>query len=341
MSFSGEIVERRQLLGSSGGAVGRAADVALAAVAAGAAVFVSSPRELTWSEVVDWQVAARFSVVFVILVMGLVAYHRIVERREATRIGRIATEELSRAKDQFIANVSHGLRTPLTGIVGFAHILESSVTNPAELEAVNTILGESAELGRIVDDLVVAARLDADSLTVQLEDVSFAEQLEPVLQYMDLIGAPVIVDCDEANVRVDPELFRQVLRNLLANAHRHGRPKVMVKGQIRHGRLVCHVVDNGSGVPADLQDKLFTRFPYRHLSGVTGHVGLGLAIVQELCERMGCQVGYRRIRGQTHFLVSVPLASEQPRLEDGSPARIEVRPERLIRVRDRLVRVPA
>ncbi len=329
MSFS-EVVEDKNLRAPWAEMIGRVFDVVLAAAMAGVVFLVGGSERGSIA-------LLRTGTVFVIAVVGLVWYHRLIERRMEARLGASATQELRAAKDRFIANISHGLRTPLTGIVGFAHLLASSVKNPEEVEAARMILGESAELGRIVDDLVVAARMDADSLTVLLEDASFAEQLDPVLAYMDLIGAPVAVDCTDARVRIDPELFRQVLRNLLANAHRHGRPQVKIRGWVARGRLVCHVVDQGPGVPSELRDKLFSRFTQQTRGGVTGHVGLGLAVVQELCSRMGVQVGYRRVGGQTHFVLSIPLAAEQ---EDPS-GRVSIEPERVIRVGDRLLRVPA
>lgn len=89
MSFF-DTIDRQDLLGSWGGAGGQAADVVLAMVASAGAVFLGSPRGFTWSDVVDLRVVARFLVVFVTLLLGLVAYHRIVERRAVARVGRIA-----------------------------------------------------------------------------------------------------------------------------------------------------------------------------------------------------------------------------------------------------------
>lgn len=274
---------------------------------------------------------ARFVIVFLVLLLGSLGYIRAVKwrlQREEERAGRVVEEHLIETTDRFIANVSHGLRTPLTGIVGFIHILKSSISKPEDLEAVDMILAESADLSRIVDDLLMAARLETGTLEIKVEEVSFSTLVEKTLDFMDLLGVEIALDCVEAQVQIDQERFRQVLRNLLVNAHRHGRPQVALRGLIRDGRYVCHVIDHGSGVPAELHNRIFQRFTYQRDRGITGHVGLGLAIVQQLCKLMDCEVGYRRIRGETHFLISMPLAQEHAESDDDPSVALEVIPER-------------
>ncbi|GIU92063.1 MAG: two-component sensor histidine kinase [Acidimicrobiia bacterium] len=192
------------------------------------------------------------------------------------RTGAIV-EELTHAKERLIANVSHGLRTPLTGIVGFAHVLSERLRDPEDREACSAILSQAAELGRIVDDLVTSARVDAGLVDVTPVEVWVSEQLDQVVEFLDLLGVPVNVDCEEALVRVDPEKFRQVLRNLVVNAHQHGRPQVRVEGGVRGDRYILSVVDRGPGVPVELQPVMFERFPDRPDRPIVGEGRPGVA----------------------------------------------------------------
>ncbi|MEX1005601.1 MAG: HAMP domain-containing sensor histidine kinase [Acidimicrobiia bacterium] len=229
--------------------------------------------------------------------------------RTAVELRGFFEANLARSKDTFISNVSHGLRTPLTGVVGFAHLLGDSPVGTQQREAANMIVSESAELSRMVDDLVVAAQLDAGAITVDLKPTSMLSQVDKVCEFMSLMGAEIGIDLQEVDLLVDPERFTHILRNLVANAHRHGKPTITVRGAVAHGRYVIHVVDQGPGVSAKDQKDMFGRFSSSTFgSQFTGSIGLGLAVVAELSARIGCQVSYRRIRGETQFVLSVPLA---------------------------------
>ncbi len=268
------------------------------------------------------------------LVLATASLHGIYVRHifaESTRRLRDHFEtNLATSKDTFIANVSHGLRTPLTGVVGFAHLLKDSPLAQTDREFVGMIIAESAELSRMVDDLVTAAQLDANAVPINVEAVSMYQEVERVCDFMDLIGAEIGIDLQDVDVMVDPTHFNQVLRNLLTNAHRHGKPTITVRGAVANGKYVCHVVDQGPGVTPKDQSRLFSRFSSSVFgSQFTGSVGLGLAVVAELSARMGCEISYRRIRGETQFVLSIPLAEHQSgqmeRVVRPASARREVR----------------
>lgn len=247
--------------------------------------------------------------------------------RTAFELRAFFEENLARSKDTFISNVSHGLRTPLTGVVGFAHLLGESPIGTQQREAADMIVSESAELSRMVDDLVVAAQLDAGAIDVEIQPTSMVSEVEKVCGFMAMMGAEVGIDVQEVDLLVDPERFSHILRNLVANAHRHGKPTITIRGAVAHGRYVVHVVDQGPGVSAHDQKHMFGRFSSSTFgSQFTGSVGLGLAVVAELSARIGCQVSYRRIRGETQFVLSVPLADADA---SGTPQRI-VRPARVL-----------
>lgn len=249
---------------------------------------------------------------------------------------------LASSKDTFIANVSHGLRTPLTGVVGFSHLLESADLGPEEQESVKMIIAESAELSRMVDDLVTGAQLDAEAVTVAVEAVSMLDEVEKVYDFMDMVGAEIGIDILDVDVMVDPTHFSQVLRNLLTNAHRHGKPTITVRGTVSNGKYICHVVDQGPGVATDDQSRLFSRFSSSVFgSQFSGAVGIGLAVVAELTSRMGCEISYRRIRGETQSgrlglsprtqgLVPKPATRKRKHHENPYPQEDRLRSPRLV-----------
>jgi signal transduction histidine kinase len=262
----------------------------------------------------------RFLLAFALPAAGMTVYRWVMNRQRTQTEMRLKVESeraINKSKDEFIANVSHELRTPLTGIVGFARLLESSDLEPSSLEVVRLIVDQSAELSRMVDDLLTAARADANALTINLIDASIQSEVDEVVRFVELMRTEVEVFCQDAMVVIDPERFRQVLRNLLVNARKHGGSKIKVRGIVKDSKYICTVIDDGAGVPTHVQERLFSRFVHTGEAPVImGSVGLGLAIVQELCRLMHCEVSYRRVKGETWFSVTMPLAERTLQLAD-------------------------
>lgn len=254
----------------------------------------------------------RFLLAFAIPAAGMTVYRWAMNRQRRQSEARLhleAEKAINKSKDEFIANVSHELRTPLTGIVGFAQLLSGSDLDRADQEIVQLIVDQSADLSRMVDDLLTAARADANALTISLRPVAISDEVKEVIRFIELMQTDIEMNCQEATVVVDPERFRQVLRNLLVNARKHGGSKIKVRGVTKDDSYVCTVIDDGPGVPEHVRERLFSRFVHTGEAPVImGSVGLGLAIVRELCRLMNCEVSYRRVRGETWFSVKIPIA---------------------------------
>lgn len=272
----------------------------------------------------------RFLLAFALPAIGITVYRWVMhrQRRNAEMQLRLESQEvINKSKDQFIANVSHELRTPLTGIVGFAQLLEESDLEPADLDVVRLIVNQSAELSCMVDDLLTAARADARSLSVQPCTTAIEDEVMEVVRFVEMMGTDVGTDLQEARVTVDPERLRQVLRNLIVNAAKHGGTRIRVQGTTQGSQYVCSVIDDGPGIPAHVEERLFSRFVHAGREPLTrGSVGLGLAIVGEVSRLMGCEVTYRRVHGETWFSVTVPLAEaatadEHASVPVGTPSR--------------------
>ncbi|MFZ0627170.1 MAG: HAMP domain-containing sensor histidine kinase, partial [Acidimicrobiia bacterium] len=258
--------------------------------------------------------AARFLVAFSIPLGLVIAFRRSIRRRQRQLEleNKLARQtEIAEHKDDFIADVSHELRTPLTSIYGFAStLLDESVASDPELtnEFATLIAMEADELSRMVDDLLTAARADDDALGFRREEVDPGAEVEAVLAPMRAVGIDVASNVASVPVKGDRLRLRQVVRNLVSNAHKHGEPPIVVVGRMNGLRYVLTVADNGPGVPPELENRLFERFIHQGREGlVTGSVGLGLSIAQLLTRRMGGDLTYHRKSDVTTFVIELPL----------------------------------
>ncbi|MGF1668783.1 MAG: sensor histidine kinase [Acidimicrobiia bacterium] len=262
---------------------------------------------------------ARVTQVFIILAIpagAMLSYWLIVRRRlreqEVDMRSRLEAEQaVSAAKDELIAGISHELRTPLTGIHGFSEILMTQGLADQEMamDLVSIIHSESGELSRMIDDLLTAARIDAGELGVAVEPTELALAIDSVLQPVLRQGRNVAASCPPLWVAADPLRLRQILRNLISNAAKHGGDNIAVIVDQSKGMARITVADDGPGVSEDIIARLFDRFVNGGRGALlAGSVGLGLAVARDLVERMGGRIAYKRIDDITMFEIEVPLA---------------------------------
>ena len=179
---------------------------------------------------------ARFLVAFFIPAAIVLIYRELAQRRnkEADLENSLETErQLTRYREEFIANASHELRTPLTGIVGMSMLAEEDPTvQQSEMlsEIMRTISTEAHDLSRMVEDLLTTARLDAGALHYVFQDVQIADEIDLASTGLISTGLNVTNACEPATVRADQTRIRQVVRNLLSNALKYGGPNVQVSG---------------------------------------------------------------------------------------------------------------
>jgi signal transduction histidine kinase len=223
-----------------------------------------------------------------------------------TDIGAILIEDVSererraRAEREFVANAAHELLTPLTGIVGAAHVLQAGAKDvPEERERfINHIAAECSRLTRVARSLLVLARAQSGEEPPRLEILPLRQLLG---ELVDLIEVDVTVRCDEdVTVFADADLLVQALVNLVANAARHGSGgELVVEARERPGNIVeIDVIDTQAAGP-NLRG--FQR-RFRTAAGRDGGgFGLGLSIAQQSVEVMGANL-----------------------LLDGSSARVEI-----------------
>lgn len=258
--------------------------------------------------------AVRFLVVFVIPVGVILGFRRSARRRrerDALEIKLARQTEISASKDEFVANLSHELRTPLTGIYGFALSLsDGGVTDEDTAgELAELIVNEASELNRMVDDLITAGRLEAGQLAYTIEDTDIRAEVDYVIEPFLKTGLDIDTYVDVGLASADRHRLRQILRNLVSNAIKHGGDRVEIASYAVDDQVAIAVIDNGPGVPEDVEGRLFRRYVHEGtVPLLEGSVGLGLAIARRLAEDMGGSLDYIRHNDVTSFEIRLQRA---------------------------------
>jgi len=215
------------------------------------------------------------------------------------------------ARDELIASVSHELRTPLSVVIGLASELRDrgdAFSDEERRQLVELIAAQSGEMGELISDLLVAAADGRFDLVVAPEIVVVGELVRQVVEGSVAFGGRdvEIVD-DGAKAWADPVRFRQIVRNLLANARRYGGPHVAVRILARDDTTVVEVVDDGPGIPEGRAEEAFRAYGRAHRrSTQTESMGLGLAVCRKLAVAMGGGLVYERRDDLTVFRLSMP-----------------------------------
>jgi two-component system, OmpR family, sensor histidine kinase RstB len=220
----------------------------------------------------------------------------------ATSFNRAAgqIEQLVKANRALLANASHELRTPLARIRLAVELLKDSADAKRRIGLEQDI----AELDWLVDEILLASRLDAVTEAVELQEVDLlALAAEECARYdsAQLEGTPGVI-------RADPRLLRRLLRNLLENAARHGMPPTQVRIARDSTTATITVCDGGCGVPPGEFENVFKPFYRPPDGGQRGGTGLGLSLVRQIARRHGgdarCAV---MSAGRSCFVITLPV----------------------------------
>ena len=243
-----------------------------------------------------------------------------------------ALEESDRIKTDFVGLVSYELRSPLTNVIGFAHLLADDRTGPMterQQEYFGHIMASSQALMAIVDDILDLATIDAGTMALQLDTVDIramiASAIDGVQDRMAATGAQVLTEVDDRLqvCRADPQRLRQVLFNLLSNALRYSRTGGAVKVIARRAGDELHlaVSDQGPGIPADQVKAVFERFYARTKGGQRGGAGLGLSLVKSFVELHGGSVSISSVEGRGRRCYAVCRSNRWPPAPDSGMLR--------------------
>ena len=244
-------------------------------------------------------------------------------------------EQANRAKDEFLAMLSHELRTPMTAMLGWATMLYNGMLDPAGTRAAaEAIMQATKAQAHLIDDLLDISRIVSGKMQLSLKPLRLADAIdaaaETVRPAAEAKGIAMQIERGE-DIRLhgDPERLQQVFWNLLSNAvkftPRNGHVTVALRRDADAARVM--VRDTGEGIDAELLPFIFDRFRQGD-SGASrkfGGLGLGLSIARNLVELHGGTLTATS-DGRGHgaeFVVSLPIAAEareEPRAQTARPA---------------------
>lgn len=211
-------------------------------------------------------------------------------------------ERAQNSKNEFIANITHEMNTPLTSIKGYAELLSSGMLNEEQTKlAVKTISSQTERLTNLIACIINYNEIDDDTLPPYDVDLSklAREMLAVVKPEADKREVKLIDKIDD-NVIVQSrhELMTQLLGNLIRNAIRYNKKGGTVMVELNYKRLV--VSDTGIGIAPENMDKVFSRFftVDKSHSGKNGGFGLGLAVCRKICHRSGWRISVQSELGK-------------------------------------------
>lgn len=248
------------------------------------------------NEVLQAEVAERQKAQAELQEINLELERRVEERTAAMSRARDEAERQSRLKDDFLATLSHELRTPMNAILGWLAILDSG--KPVkDVYATLAIVRRNADLqAKLIEDLLDMNRLLSGGVTLEVGNVEIGALLQATLQTLrpsaDAKGVQLIASFQgPIEILADPRRLQQILWNVVHNAvkftERGGR--VEIRADKREDALEILVQDTGRGIRADFLPHLFERFRQEETSPSTraGGLGLGLSIARHLVELHG------------------------------------------------------
>ncbi|MBM3269442.1 MAG: PAS domain S-box protein [Candidatus Sericytochromatia bacterium] len=236
--------------------------------------------------------------------------------------------ELDRMKDEFIANVSHELKTPITTLSGFLQMMISrDMSRGEQLPLLDVLKDETDRLHRLINDLLDLSKIQANRIklvprTFRLETL-LRKVIKPfAVRHQDTHKIVLTVEPPRGMIQADHDRLTQVLVNLVSNAVKYSPEggEVSIRAGRKGDKWFIAVKDQGIGIAADVLPQLFTRF-YRVNENQTAGTGLGLFITKEIVERHGgkLEVASQLGEGST-FTVEIPVKFPAPEARNRPPA---------------------
>ncbi|MCB1363675.1 MAG: sodium:solute symporter [Rhodobacteraceae bacterium] len=227
--------------------------------------------------------------------------------------------QISLQKDAFLSQISHELRTPMTSIRAFSEILRD--TEGLAIEERNRcasiIHDETLRLTRLLNDLLDLSVLENGQVNLNLSRGNLGDVLDRALSTaLTGVERPLSVrrrgSAEAVTINTDLDRLAQVFINLIANAQKYcdaERPELTVSVHDLNGKVAVDFIDNGSGIPKEVQAVVFEKF-FRISGEKAGGAGLGLAICREIMHRLGGEVAYLGGHSGSAFRVSLLAESE-------------------------------
>jgi len=306
---------------------------AVLAVPLAAALFLQTPAP--GGPPASFQIFLPMLLALFLSLLGGRFHHMVRELDQALRRERAArseAEQANRARDEFVAVLSHELRSPLNAIVGWAHVLKERVRDPDAARGIETILRNADHQVRLISDVTDLSRGIAGKLALERDLLDVRSVVDQAVDAARLaaharaIRFSVALPDPPLFVRGDPARLRQVFWNLLSNAIKFSSPGATVRVSAgRDGdRIVVRVSDQGQGIGPEFLAHVFDLFRQEDAtrSRNQGGLGIGLAIVRHLTEAHGGTVAVASDGPGMGAEFTVTLPSADPGLGAIAPSAL-------------------
>ncbi len=234
--------------------------------------------------------------------------------------GTREADRVAGEKAEFLAGISHDLRTPLNAMLGFSRVLlqeRAGALNEKQRSYLGHVIQAATHLQDLVNDVLDLSRIEWGFLELHPEELSFGEVLEEILATLRPLAESknIVLESWVAEVifEADPVRFRQILYNLLSNAIKFTGEagKVGISAEISGGDVHVSVSDTGLGIPPGKQEAVFRKFYQVRPSSLRDGSGLGLAITRRLVERHGGRIRVESKPGAgSRFVFTIPVRSD-------------------------------
>ncbi|HUP45133.1 MAG TPA: ATP-binding protein [Thermoanaerobaculia bacterium] len=247
--------------------------------------------------------------------------HTSEEQSTALREARMRSEQGSAAKSEFVANMSHEMRTPLHGVIGMLQLAIDEEESPRRVRQLDMAKRSAESLLATIEDILDFSKIEARKIDIEPVYFSIRDLLAETLKPLGVtaaaknlvLGVGVAPNVPES-VWGDPLRLKQVLINLVGNAIKFTeRGEITVRASTAAGYFRCEVTDTGTGIPQELRERIFAPFEQGDGSQSRrfGGTGLGLAIVRSLVEAMGGTVDLQTEPGTgSSFSFVIPLPAD-------------------------------
>lgn len=268
---------------------------------------------------------------------------------------RKRAEEANVAKSQFLAMMSHELRTPMTGVLGMVDLLNKTEVTQSQQDMLDTLKRSASALLELLNDVLDFSKIEAGEFDLEVVDFRLSSLLKDVQQLFEpvLLAKGLELELSVAQdtqdvLRGDPTRLRQVLLNLIGNAHKfteNGKVTLRVNQDVSFSgdiTLRFDVVDTGIGIAPEEQHRLFQAFVQAEANTTRkfGGTGLGLAICKQLVEAMGGVIWVDSELGKgSTFTFTLPTSVGDPALaeqfeSDQLKEEIKLKPMRVLVAED-------
>jgi signal transduction histidine kinase len=230
-------------------------------------------------------------------------------------------QEAVREREALLSIASHELKTPLTGILGYAHLMQRQVARieqlpPSTLQSLHMIITQSERLNALVTSLLDVSRVQTGQLAIELLPVDLVALVQRIIAEQSLTLERHTITCEKPDEPVmvvgDEVRLTQVFANLISNAMKYSPSGGLITVRIaaQDEQAIIAVTDKGIGIPADALPNLFQRF-FRVKGHATAHIGglgVGLYVVKEIVAQHGGTVSVESTEGVgSSFTVHLPL----------------------------------